>query len=92
MNQQIDIEYELSALWQRIYDETVRIAKECKRINIPIELSDCQIKSVIVDNDGTLLFITHNGKRDYAENYEDAVMYEVFQKLTSSIATDTPMS
>ena len=84
MNQQIDIEDELSALWQRIYTEIVRILKEHNQINTTIELSDCLIKSIIVDEEGILQFTSHDEITDCAENFTDTVIYDVYDKLTQS--------
>lgn len=86
MNQQIDIEDELSMLWQRIYAEIVRLVKEHNQTNTTIELSNCPVKSLIVDDEGILLFTSYNDDiTDYAENFADAVIYDVYEKIVQEM-------
>ena len=74
----INIDDELSALWQKVYNAIVQLVFENKLQNTPIELHDCAIKSLLVDNNGVLSLTDCNGNSDFAENFEDAILYEVY--------------
>lgn len=77
----INIDDELTALWQRIYNAIVQFVLDNKLQNTPIQLHGCVVKSLLVDNDGVLMLTDYNGHIDFAENFEDAVLYEVYDSI-----------
>ena len=48
---------------------------------ISIELQNCCIKSLLVSSDGIINLTDHNNATDFAENFDDTVLYEVYQTL-----------
>ncbi len=84
MGNQINIEEELSAIWQRIYVDIVHYVLTQGLKNQEIKLNNCLIKSLFVDIDNILLLTDYNGNTNFAENYEDPVLYEVYNTLILS--------
>lgn len=82
---QINIEEELTILWQRVYNGIVDIVINNNMVNIPIEINTNDIKSITVDCSGYISVTTHYGENDFLENYEDGVIYNIYEKLLSII-------
>lgn len=78
---QVNIEEELTILWQRVYNGIVDIVKNNNMVNIPIEINTDYIKSLTVDTSGCISITTLNGENDFLENYEDAVIYKIYEIL-----------
>lgn len=77
----INIDDEFSALWQKVYNAIVQFVLDNNLQNTPIELHDCAIKSLLVDNDGVLILTDCNGNSDFAENFDDAIFYEAYESF-----------
>ena len=84
MGNQINIEEELTLIWQRIYTEIVHYVLTKGLRNKKIELKNSLIKYVFVDIDNILLLIDYNGNTNYAEDYEDSILYDVYNNLIFS--------
>ncbi len=79
----VNIEEELTILWQRVYNGIVDIVKNNNMVNTPIEINTDYIKSLTVDNSGSISITTLTGDNDFLENYEDAVIYKIYEILAS---------
>ena len=78
---QINIEDELAILWQRVYNAIVDIVKSNNMVNVPVEINTNDVKSIIVDSSGYISVTSYNGENDFLENYEDDVIYKIYEKL-----------
>lgn len=81
MDLEIDIDDELSILWQKIYNSILQFIMDKGLTDISIELQNCCIKSLLVSSDGIINLTDHNNATDFAENFDDTVLYEVYQTL-----------
>lgn len=88
MDLEIDIENELAILWQKIYNSILQFIMDKGLTDTPIELQNCCIKSLLVTSDGTIYLTDHNGTKDFVENFEDIVLYEVYQSLQKNNAME----
>lgn len=79
----INIEEELTILWQRVYNGIVDIVKNNDMVNVPIEINTNDVKSIIVDSSECISVITYNGENGFLENYEDEMIYNIYEKLLS---------
>lgn len=81
MHMPVNIEEELSILWQHIYADIVFFAKENGLINCNIEISIRIVKFLIVDYEGIIYFKCYDGKVCYPEDLEDNILYEVHSQI-----------
>lgn len=79
--QKIYIEDELSNLWQNVYDAIIAIVVENGLIGKQILLNGIHTKSLLVERDNTIFITTYDEHCDYAENYEDEVLYDTYTFL-----------
>ena len=79
----MDIDSELTKLWQCAYDNIVQYAISKNIIGKPIVLSNGCVKEMCVDKYGCIMFVEYNDNIDFAENYKDEVLYEVYKELFS---------
>lgn len=84
MDKRISIEDELSVIWQRIYDEIVHCVTVQGLVNQFVDLANCYVKFLLVDDEGFLYLINYEGEAKFAEYYEDSVLYEVYNNLSLS--------
>jgi len=83
MNQHIDIDEQLSELWLKLYHDIVSMVSRRRSIGREIKLQDCCVHSLFVDEDGILMLIDFNGTIDFVENFEDSVLYKVYDSFRS---------
>ena len=81
---EIDIDDERTSLWSRTYNKIVNFAINNDLINVPIEVNTEDIKSIKVDDEGYITVITQYGDEDFIENYEDDVMFDIYNKVTNA--------
>jgi len=80
----IDEEDERTSLWSRTYNKIVNFAINNDMINVPIEVDTEDIKSIKVDDEGYITVITQYGDEDFIENYDDDVMFVIYNKVTNA--------
>lgn len=80
----VDIDDERTSLWSRTYNKLVNFAINNDMINVPIEVNTEDIKSIKVDDEGYITVITQYGDEDFIENYEDDVMFDIYNKVTNA--------
>lgn len=77
----INIDDELSVLWKRVYNGIVSRIVSLELVDKRIILSSKYIYSVLVDKDGILVLTDYNGHNDFAEDFKDCVLYEVYERI-----------
>ena len=81
----ICVDDELSILWQHLYECVVNTVKSQQKEGCEIHLPGCCVQSISVEPDGILMIKDQNGLSDYAENFEDSVLYEVYEAISQTI-------
>lgn len=77
----VDIDGYLSTLWQKVYDAIVQYILDNNLINTPIVLHNGDVESVFMGDDNVLILKDKNGISDFAENFDDEVLYKVYASL-----------
>ena len=81
MIQDIQIDDELTALWEKVYNAIVLYLLDNGLINVSVEIPNSRVKSIFVSDDKILSLTDFDGVTDAAEGYEDCVLYDVYRAL-----------
>ena len=79
----LDIDDELTELWEKVYDAIVDIVDNKYAREYEIELSDSLlVKSLIVTYDGFIKLSDVHDVYDFIEQFEDEYIYDIYNSLS----------
>ena len=87
MAEEFDIDDELADLWMRAYCCTCSTIRSMTKTKVArVRLPYGPVEEVIVDEFGMLCFKMYNSQLDFAETFEDAVLFDVLRILKRCFA------